>query len=83
MNKLRVERGPCRFIAEKDQSGKSLIQVKLFHGTVSLLNNTSLSFSVLGGISLEQAKKVAEILNENVLDICVSMSADTANGANR
>jgi hypothetical protein len=50
--------------------------VELFHGTISLLKNATLSFNLLGGISLEQAKKITDSLNENVLDMSVTMSSD-------
>jgi hypothetical protein len=76
MTEARVERGTCRFVARENGDGKPVIRVELFHGTVSLLNNASISFNLLGGISLQQAKKITESLNENVLDIAVSMSSD-------
>jgi hypothetical protein len=76
MTENRVERGTCRFVAEKGEQGKPVIRVELFHGTVSLLRHASLSFNLLGGMSLEQARKLAENLNENVLDISVTVSGD-------
>jgi len=72
----RVERGTCRFVARKNEDGRPIIRVELCHGTVSLLRNASISFNLLDGISLEQAKKITDSLNENVLDIAVSMSMD-------
>jgi hypothetical protein len=76
MTETRVERGTCRFVAEKGEQGKPIIRVELFHGTVSLLKNVTLSFNLLGGMSVEQAKKIADSLNENVLDMSVSLSGD-------
>jgi hypothetical protein len=76
MTEARVERGTCRFVASNNEQGKPIIRLELFHGTVSLLKNASLSFNLLGGVSLEQAKKIADSLNENVLDISVNMSSD-------
>jgi hypothetical protein len=72
----RTERGTCRFLAEKGEGGKPVIRVELFHGTVSVLKNATLSFNLLGGMSLEQARTIAESLNENVLDVSVTLSSD-------
>jgi hypothetical protein len=76
MAEEKAERGTCRFVARNNEQGKPVIQVELFHSTVSLLKNASLSFNLLGGISLGHAKKLADSLNENVLDISVTMSSD-------
>jgi hypothetical protein len=53
MTETRVERGTCRFVARNNEQGKSIIRVEVFDGAVSLLKNASLSFNLLGGISLE------------------------------
>jgi hypothetical protein len=37
-----------------------------------LLNNTVLGFDLLGGTTLEQAKKAVALLNENVLNVFVT-----------
>ena len=76
MTDARTERGTCRFVAETGEGGKPVIRVELFHGTVSVLKNAMLSFNLLGGMSLEQARKIAESLNENVLDVSVTLSSD-------
>ena len=47
------ERYVCRFVARNNEQGKSIIRVEVFDGAVSLLKNASLSFNLLGGISLE------------------------------
>ena len=76
MIEARVERRTCRFAAREKEDGKPVVWVELFHGTVSLLRNASTSLSLLGGISLEEVKKITDSLNENVLNIAVSMSSD-------
>lgn len=42
----------------------------------SVLRNAALTFNLLSGISREHAKKIADNLNENVLDISVTLSSD-------
>jgi hypothetical protein len=41
-----------------------------------ITNHATLSFNLLGGITLKQARKLAETLNENVLDASVAVSSE-------
>jgi hypothetical protein len=41
--------------------------------SISALNNTVLGFDLLGGTTLEQAKKAVALLNENVLNVFVTV----------
>jgi hypothetical protein len=70
-----TKRGTCRFVAEKAQGGKPTIRIQLFHTSVPLLNQAELSFNLLSGLSLEQAKKITDNLNESVLDLSVTLSS--------
>jgi hypothetical protein len=75
ISETRVERGSCRFVAKADESGRPMIMLQFFHGTVSVLNHAVLSFNLLGGLSLEKAKNMADALNENILDASVAVSS--------
>ena len=44
-----------------------------YHRTISALCDAVLGFGLLGGMTSEQAKKLVEVLNENVLDVFVTM----------
>jgi hypothetical protein len=72
----RIERGTCRFVARKDGSGRATINLQFFHRTSSILNYAALSFNLLGSLTLEQAKKLTDALNENVLDTSISVSSE-------
>ena len=76
MSDLRIERGTCRFVAKKDEGGRPTITLQFFRETVSVLNHAALSFNLLGGLTLEQAKKLADALNENVLDASLAVSSE-------
>jgi hypothetical protein len=76
MTDSRTKRGTCRFFAEKSEGGKPRIRVQVFHASVPLLNRAELSFNLLSGLSLEQAQKIANDLNENVLDLSVTLSSE-------
>lgn len=72
MADAKTERSSCRFVIDSTKDGKPQIVVKPFHASISLLADAVLGFDLLGGTTLEQAKKVAELLNENVLDVFVT-----------
>jgi hypothetical protein len=76
MSNTRIERGSCRFVAKTDDRGHPIITLQFFHGTVSILNHAVLSFNLLGGLSVEKAKKMADALNENILDASVLVSSE-------
>jgi len=76
MADTRIERGTCRFVAEKGEGLRPTITLQFLQGSVPMLNHASLSFNLLGGLTLEQAKKMADALNENVLDACVAVSSE-------
>jgi hypothetical protein len=73
MPDTKTERGGCRF-AVQFADGKPQIIVQTFHESISLLTNAVIGFNLLGGITQEQANKVADVLNEHVLDLFVSVT---------
>lgn len=76
MPDTRVERGTCRFVASKAEGGRAAITLQFFHRTVSILDHAALSLNLLGNLTLEQAKKLADGLNESVLDASVVVSSE-------
>jgi hypothetical protein len=76
MADIRIERGTCRFVAQKHEGGRPTIAVQFFHGSMSLLNHATLSLNLLGSLTLEDAMKLADTLNEAVLDASVMMSSE-------
>lgn len=76
MADIRTERGSCRFVARMAEGRRPVIILEFFHRTVSILDHAALSFNLLGGLTLESAKKLADALNENVLDASVAVSSE-------
>jgi hypothetical protein len=68
----KTERSNCRF-AVQTNDGKSVLVVQLFQDTIPALKNTVLGFDLLGGLRPEAARKLAEALNEHVLDVFVTV----------
>lgn len=72
MTQDKTERSNCRFAIIETKNGKPQIIVERYHQTISVLSNTMLGFDLLGGTTLEQAKKIVSLLNENILDVFVT-----------
>ena len=56
--------------------GPIVIDFRLHHDTISALKGVQVGFELLNGISVEQATRIVDVLNENVLGILVTSTAD-------
>jgi hypothetical protein len=72
MAEQKTERSNCRFVVQQASDGKSLLVVQLYQDIPSL-KGASLGFDLLGGTRVEAAKKLAEALNEHVLNMFVAV----------
>jgi hypothetical protein len=77
MAEKKTDRSNCRFTVQQGSEGKVLLAVQLYQDTIPLLNGVSLGFDLLGGMRVEEARKVAEMLNEHVLDIFITSTQDS------
>jgi len=68
------ERGSCKFTVQQVEGGKQAIVVQTFHDNISVLRHAELGFNLLSGTTSEQAKKMAEMLNEYVLEAFLTIS---------
>lgn len=68
----KTERSNCRFAVQTNE-GKSVLVVELYQDTIPGLKNSILGFDLLGGLRPEAARKLAETLNEHVLDLFVTV----------
>ena len=83
MADMRMERGPCHFMAQKQDGGRPTIAIQFAHGSMSLLNHATLSLTLLSSITLEEAMKLADTLNETVLDASVTVCSEHPMFANK
>lgn len=58
------------------KGGSVTVEVRLNHDTIAALRGVQVSFELLNGITLAQAKKLADVLNENVIGVLVSTASD-------
>lgn len=72
MATTNVERGSCRFKAIQAADGKSVIRMEMFHQTVPSLAEMTLEFELLSGTTPDQARKLAESVNDRVIGILIT-----------
>jgi hypothetical protein len=75
MSTTKVEKSGVGF-SVTPPGGPVAIELRLHHDTILGLKGVQLSFELLNGISPQQAKKIVETLNENVLGLVVSSKSD-------
>jgi hypothetical protein len=68
----KIERGGCRFVVTKTDKGTPVIKLELFHDTVSHLRALSVGFEVLGGVTFEQARTLADAMNERIIEVVIT-----------
>jgi hypothetical protein len=67
-----IERDSCRFKAVQGADGKFVIRMEMFHQTVALLKNATVDFELLNGTTLDQARKLAESVNDRVTGVLIT-----------
>jgi len=70
----RVEAGAGFGIGR--QSGPIVLEVRTHHDTIPVRQGVQVGFELLRGITAEQTKKILDVLNENVIDVLVTMLLD-------
>ncbi|MFY9903767.1 MAG: hypothetical protein WBX02_15820 [Terriglobales bacterium] len=58
------------------QAGPAVIEIRLHHDTIPVLKGVQIAFELLNGLSLDQAKKIADVLSENVVGIRVMTATE-------
>jgi len=69
---LRAERSGRRFVVAKTAEGRPVIQLELFHDTVSHLKSLTVGFEVLGGVNPEQVSTLVNSMNEKIVGVIVT-----------
>jgi hypothetical protein len=65
------------------QGGSAVLEVRPHHDTISALRGLRLDFELLNGITPEQAKKILDVLNENVIGVVVTKLLGEETAASR
>jgi hypothetical protein len=67
-----VERDSCRFKIIQGADGKFVVRMEMFHKTVSLLTDAIVDFELLNGTTQDQARKLAESMNDRVTGVLIT-----------
>ncbi|HLM80225.1 MAG TPA: hypothetical protein VK302_06290 [Terriglobales bacterium] len=75
MATAKIERAGISF--DIGRHGRSIvIEVRPHHDTISALRGVQFGFELLNGITVQQAKKILDVLNENVIGAFVITASD-------
>jgi hypothetical protein len=77
MTDQQTQRSSCRFEAKAPRNGTPALRLELFHPVPALAGMT-LEFELLSGTTLEQAKRLAESINERTIGIIVNAKGDSS-----
>lgn len=69
----KTERSNCRFSVQQSADGRPVLVVNLYQNTISSLKNSVIGFDLLGGLPLATARKLADTMNEHILDLFVTL----------
>jgi hypothetical protein len=72
MSPTKTDRSNCQFVLQQTPDRRVVIMVQLLHETIPALRSVVVGFDLLGGIQVEQAKKLVDSLNEYVLNVFVT-----------
>jgi len=75
METTKVEKSGVGF-GIVQQAGPIVIQVRPHHDTISSFRGVQVGFELLNGIRIEQARKILEILNENIVGVVVTSASE-------
>jgi hypothetical protein len=80
MATAKIEKAGISFAINR-QAGPSVIEVRPHHDTISAFKGAQVAFELLNGITLDQAKKILDVLNENVVGVVVTTAVDAKSEA--
>jgi hypothetical protein len=75
MTDQQTQRSSCRF--EAPRNGAPTLRLELFH-PVPALAAVTIEFELLSGTTVEQAKRLAESVNERVIGIIVNVKGNNS-----
>jgi hypothetical protein len=76
MSTNKIEKASVSFVTGR-QGGGMVIEVRPNHDTISALRGVQVSLELLNGFTQEQAKKILDVLNENVIGLVVTTASET------
>lgn len=75
MTITKTERAGAGFAIGR-QGESPIIEIRPHHDTISALKGIQVGFELLNGISVEQARKIVDVLNENIVGLLVTSTTN-------
>ena len=75
MSSIKIEKAGVSF-AVAARGGPIGVEVRLNHDTIASLRGVKVNFELLNGITLAQAKKIVDVLNENVIGVLATTTSE-------
>lgn len=69
----KIERSGVGFAVSR-QNGPTAIEVRLHHDTISAFKGAKIDLELLNGVTPEQARKILDVLSENVVSLRVTIA---------
>jgi hypothetical protein len=76
----KIEKASVGFSIAR-QGGGIVIDVRPNHDTIAAFRGVHVSFELLNGTTIEQARKILDVLNENVIGLAVSTASEVKTGS--
>ncbi len=76
----KIEKAGISFAINR-QAGPSVIEVRAHHDTITAFKGVQVAFELLNGITPDQAKKILDVLNENVVGVVVTTASNAKSEA--
>lgn len=72
---MKMERAGVGFGSGR-QGVSTVIEIRPHHDIIPALKGIQISFELLNGITSAQAKKIVDVLNENVIGVLVTTASE-------
>ena len=76
----KIEKAGISFAINR-QAVPIVVEVRPHHDTISAFKGVQVAFELLNGTTLDQAKKILDVLNENIVGVMATTESDAKTDA--
>ena len=75
MAAVKIEKAGISF-AIKRQAGPIVIELRPHHDTIAAFKGVEVTFEMLNGMTADRARKILDVLNENIVGVVVTTASN-------
>jgi hypothetical protein len=75
MAAAKIEKAGISF-AIKRQAGPIVIELRPHHDTIAAFKGVEVTFEMLNGMTADRARKILDVLNENIVGVVVTTASN-------